>query len=205
MHDLSPPKPSKLAPPSVYLLAEHLDAALAAGEDLMGVRFATPAQPHSREEIEAARLGQRTAAERIRTFELALVSRLLAAREWAAKVGSEEPQFSSMARLYVSGTATLLDAVQECSDISTADFAAGDTLFNYVKSRCLVVTSMLSLRETAPIAADERFLVAKRAPLGVLLDLAAAFLDALEAEFDLFEAEGGDGRPVQTPAAELTR
>jgi hypothetical protein len=64
---------------------------------------------------------------------------------------------------------------------------------------------MLSLRETTPIAADESFLVAKRAPLGVLLDLAAAFLDALEAEFDLFEMESGDGRVAEAPAAELTR
>ena len=38
----------------------------------------------------------------------------------------------------------------------------------------------------APIGAGDGFLVARRVPLGVLLDLVATFLDALEAEFDLF-------------------
>jgi hypothetical protein len=62
------------------------------------------------------------------------------------------------------------------------------------------------LRETTAIAADENFLVAKRAPLGTLLDLAAAFLDALEAEFDLFDmSANNDGPTVSGPAVELTR
>ncbi len=48
--------------------------------------------------------------------------------------------------------------------------------------------------------------MAKRAPLGTLLDLAAAFLDALEAEFDLFDmGANNDGPTMSGPAVELTR
>lgn len=204
MLDQSPPPP-KLGPASVYLLAEHLDAVLAAGEDLMGVRYSPVGKPRSREEIETARAGQRTAVERIRTFELALLSRLLAGREWAATVMAEEPQFGAVARLYVAGSAALLDAVQECGDLTSADFDTGDGVLTYVRSRGLIAAETLSLRETTPISADEHFLVARRAPLGTLLDLSAAFLDALEAEFDLFEMSAGDGPTLSAPAAELTR
>jgi hypothetical protein len=204
MVDLSPPPP-KLGPASVYLLAEHLDAVLAAGEDLMGVRYSPVGKPRSREEIETARAGQRTAVERIRTFELALLSRLLAGREWAATVMSEEPQFGAVARLYVAGSTALLDAVQECRDLTSADFDTGDGVLAYVRSRGLIPAETLSLRETTRISADENFLVARRAPLGTLLDLAAAFLDALETEFDLFEMSAGDRPTLSAPAAELTR
>ena len=207
MSDLSPPPKSKLklGPACVYLLAEHLDAVLAAGEDLMGVRYAPIGKPRSRDEIEAARAGQRTALERIRTFELALLSRLLAGREWTSTVIAEEPQFGPVARLYVAGSGALLDAVQECGDLTSADFDTGDGILNYVRSRGLIPAETIALRETTVIAANENFLVAKRAPLGTLLDLAAAFLDALEAEFDLFDMSVNDGPTLSGPVVELTR
>ena len=52
------------------------------------------------------------------------------------------------------------------------------------------------------ISPTEGFLVAKRAPLGVLLDLVASFLDALEAEFELFPAlENENGRDLAPPVS----
>jgi hypothetical protein len=204
MLDLLPPPP-KLGPACVYLLAEHLDAALAAGEDLMGVRYAWPGPPpRSREEIEAVRSGQRAAVERIRTFELALLSRLLMGREWAVVVAMEEEKFGAVARLYLAGTVALVDAVEECGDTSAVDFDTGDDLMSYVRSRGLIAGDAAALADTTPIAPDESFLVARRAPLGVLLDLVATFLDALEAEFDLFAEGVGNGeQPAMAPAVAL--
>jgi hypothetical protein len=193
---------SRLAPPCVYLLAEHLDAALAAGEDLARVRYVWSGPPaRSREEIEEIRSSQRTAIDRIRTFEMALLSRLLMGREWAVVVAVEEEKFSAVARLYVAGTATLLDAVGECADSTAVDFDTGDDLMAYVRSRGLITEDAASLADTAPIAAGEDFLVARRVPLGVLLDLVATFLDALETEFDLFEEVGRGDTPTERPAA----
>lgn len=199
---------SKLGPACVYLLAEHLDAALAAGEDLMGVRYTWPGPPpRAREEIEEVRGGQRTAIERIRTFELALISRLLMGREWAVTVATEEEQFGAMARLYVAGTAALVDAVDECGDTAMVDFDTGDDLLAYVRSHGLIAEDAPALGDTTPIAPGEDFRVAKRVPLGVILDLAAAFLDALEREFDLFTEEADDGERAKRspPATELAR
>jgi hypothetical protein len=172
---------------SVYMLAEHLDAALAAGEDLVRVHYLWKgAPPRSQVAIEAIRAGQRAAVSRIQTYELVLISRLLKAREWASAVASEHERFGVVARLYNAGTAVLLDAVAECGDLSATDFDTADDPTAYLRSRGLVAPEAPALSDTAPIKASDIFLVARRVPLGVLLDLVATFLDALEAEFDLF-------------------
>jgi hypothetical protein len=198
-----PLKRLRPAPASVYLLAEHLDVALAAGEDLMGVlhvRSGPP--PRDDAELIDFRAGRRAAIEQIRTFELALIARLLMGREWAVTVATEDERFQPVARLYVAGTATLVDAVAECADLSSEDFDTGDDLTAYMRSRGLIAADAAGLSDAAPIAANEAFLVAKRAPLGVVLDLVASFLDALEAEFDLFPAlENENGRGLSPPAS----
>jgi hypothetical protein len=191
------------APASVYLLAEHLDAALAAGEDLTGVLYVwSGAPPREDAELVEFRAGRREAIEKIRTFELAMLARLLMGREWAVTVATENDRFQPVARLYVAGTATLVDAVAECADLSGEDFDTGDDLTAYMRGRGLIAEDAAGLSDTAPIAANETFLVARRAPLGVLLDLVASFLDALEAEFDLFPAlEMENGRGLSPPAS----
>jgi hypothetical protein len=193
----------KPAPASVYLLAEHLDAALAAGEDLTSVLYVWSGPPPRDEaELIEFRACRRDAIERIRTFELAMLARLLMGREWAVTVATENDRFQPVARLYVAGTATLLDAVAECADLSGEDFDTGDDLTAYMRGRGLIAEDAAGLSDTAPIAANETFLVAKRAPLGVLLDLVASFLDALEAEFDLFPVrESENGRGLSPPAS----
>jgi hypothetical protein len=192
------------APLSVYLLAEHLDAALAAGEDLVRVHYAwSGPPPRSAEAIASLRAGQRRTVDRIRFLELALIARLLKAREWAKTVAREIERFGVVARLYSGGTAVLLDAVAECGDMSAEDFDTGDDLTAYVRSRGLIAEDAPALSDAAPIRVGEAFLVARRVPLGVLLDLVATFLDALEAEFDLFlepDARKGAGAAAKPPA-----
>jgi hypothetical protein len=191
------------APASVYLLAEHLDAVLAAAEDLTAVLHLPPeVPPRESSEIIDFRAQRREAVEKIRTFELAMLSRLIIGREWAVTVATEDERFQPVARLYVAGTATLLDAVAECADLSDEDFDTGDDLTAYMRSRGLIAADAAGLSDSAPIAATEGFLVAKRARLGVLLDLVASFLDALEAEFELFPAlENENGRDLAPPVS----
>jgi hypothetical protein len=192
------------APVSVYLLAEHLDAALAAGEDLTSVLFIWPGpQPREPDDIAELRAGQRGAIERIRTFELALISRVLKGRDWATEVAESDERFAMMARLYLAGTAILLDAVDECADVSAADFDAGSGLLTYLRSRGMVAPDAPALSDTAPLVAGENFLVAKRIPIGPLMDLIATFLDTLEAEYDLFVRYDDGGSAFGLPAALL--
>lgn len=196
MFDTTRPS-SRLAPASVYLLAEHLDAALAAGEDLTSVLYIWPGKP-AREaaDVAALRTGRREAIERIRSIELGLIARVLMARELSAGIALEYQQLTPVARLFVSGTAVLVDAVSECADCTEADFDTGDDLTAYVRARGLIGEDAPALADTAPIAANESFLVARRIPLGVLLDLVAAFLDSLESVFDLFSQDEQGGEPA---------
>lgn len=195
---------SNLAPANVFLLAEHLDAALAAGEDLNNVRWVwlEPA-PREADGIAEIRARQRDTVERIRTLELTLLSRILMGRDRADELASENKRFSAIARLYVSSTAILVDAVEECADSTEVDFDTGDGLTAFVRSRGLLAEDAPALDDAAPIKLDDAFLVARRLRLGVLLDLVSAFLDALEAEYNLFFESDNSGEPASTgqPAA----
>ena len=195
--------PDRLAPVNVTLLAEHLDAVLAAGEDLVKIRYVwLGSPPRTPTDIEAIRTGQRNAVEQLKTFELALIARALKAREWAVRIAQEHAQFARIAQLFVAGTAALVDAVAECGDNTAVDFDTGDNLTAYVRSRGLIAEDAPGLVDAAPIAAGDGFLIAKRVPLGVLLDLVASFLNALDAEFDLFpQPKNQGGQAVSPPAS----
>jgi hypothetical protein len=203
MPDATRPEPV-LAPANVYLLAEHLDAALAAGEDLNSVKYVwLGPSPRELEDISEIRARQRDAIERIRTLELTLMSRIFAARDRANELASENKRFSAIARLYVSSTAILIDALEECADSTDVDFDTGDGLTAFVRSRGLLAEDAPALDDAAPIKLDDAFLVARRLRLGVLLDLVSAFLDALDAEYNLFFESDTSGEPALTdqPAA----
>jgi hypothetical protein len=180
------------APLSVYMLADHLDGALAAGEDLVARGHdwrglaATPGEPGDF----AAR--QRKIAEDVRGLELILIARVLKARDHARALAEMDDRFRSVATLFVSGTAVLLDAVNECGDARGEDFETGDDIVSYVRSRGLIAPDAPTVRVASDLTIDDNFLVAKRIALGPLLDMAAAFLDALDVQYELFvEAEPG--------------
>ncbi|MET0640159.1 MAG: hypothetical protein ABWX70_04650 [Hyphomicrobium sp.] len=177
------------APLSVYMLADHLDAALAAGEDLMvrGSQWCALAEKPG-EPLEFA-TRQRQLAEDVRMLELMLVARILKARTHALSVAEFDDRFSVVGKLFASGTAILLDAIEESSDARSTDFDTGDDIVAYVRSRGLIAPDAADVRLASDLTIDDSFLVAKRMALGPLLDMAAAFLDALDVQYDLFVEE----------------
>jgi len=185
------------APLSVYMLADHLDGALAAGEDLVTFGAAWRSHAESPSETDADNAAAHVAAERkiaedVRTSELMLVARTLKAREHAREVGRVDRRFEPVANLFVSGTAILLDAVEECGDATADDFETGDGLVAYVRSRGLIAPDAAMILSPSQLTIDDSFMVAKRLALGPLLDMVAAFLDALELHYDLFALEDQD-------------
>ncbi len=184
------------APLSACLLADHLDAVLAVGEDLLKVRGKLPPPLDDPvEQILAARAAQRRTVERVRTLEVALLARVLTARERAAELARTDARFKVMARLFASGTTVLADAAAECSDSTDSDFETGDGLTAYLRPRGMLPDGALALAESVEIAVEENFLLCKAVPLGSLMDLAARFLDALEQHFDLY---GIDADEIET-------
>lgn len=179
---------SKDSHPSLYLLADHLDAALAMGEDLLSSKVALISAAAGARDMDRVVAQNRELARFLsetRTLELALISRLLQARKWAEEIRRNEQRLKPVIQLFVAGTASLVDAAAEMGDTSNVAFETGNTVLSYLRSRAIIQTDDASLDRHAEIAVSEEFLVAARARLGTLLDLVATFLDTLDLLADL--------------------
>ena len=193
---------------SIYLLGDHLDAALAMGEDLLAEKLAlldaveTPTRGHLLRQSRA--LNQFLAT--VRCLELAMIARLLEARRRAEDLKRREGRLRPLAALLAAGTAPLVDAVAELGDTSTRDFDTGDTASAFLRGRNLIARDAAGFAGMAQLAVSEDYLVAGRVRLGTLLDLIAAFLDALDDQFDLYPEDasssgtrGGEAKPISPP------
>jgi len=174
------------APLSVYLLADHLDGALAAGEDLVARGHDWRALAENPGEPAEFASRQRKIAEDVRSLELMLIARVLKARTHARSLAEIDDRFRAVGTLFASGTNVLLDAVTECGDARGEDFDTGDDIISYIRSRGLIAPDAPSVRAAVDLTIDDSFLVGKRIALGPLLDMASAFLDALDSQYELF-------------------
>jgi hypothetical protein len=179
-------------PTSVLLLADHLDAVLAAGEDLLKLSV----------DIAAAARSDGAAApwERFRglvgdarLYELTIVNRVLQARKRADEVvkavAKREPGIKPVLGLFVGGTAVLEDAVAELADRSGGDFDTGLDPLVYMRTRAMIPADAGTITGLTSIGVREDFLVARRIALGPLLDLTAALLDLLDLVYHLFDED----------------
>ena len=179
--------------PGIYLLGDHLDAALAMGEDMLTEKVALA---DAAEQLTTARLVRqnRELSEFLtitRTLELSLTARLLQACKWTEDLRRRETRLKPLVGLFIGGTAPLVDAAQELGDTTTHDFETGNTAIAFLRSRGLIARDAAGLEGLASLAVTEDYLVAGRIRLGTLMDLIATFLDTLDLMFDLY------GEPVQ--------
>lgn len=177
-------------PPLVLLLADHLDAVLAAGEDILKLEV----------DIEAARKADGVTGpwerfgdvvSQAKLYELTIVSRVLQARNRCAELqremGKHGEAFAALLGLFVSGTAVLEEAVAELANRAAADFDNGLDPLAYLRTRGIMPGDAGSLAGMSRLAMGEGFLVARRIELGPLLDMSAALLDALDVAYSLFD------------------
>ncbi len=176
------------APAIVYLLADHLDSALAAGEDLVKSTLRWNASdPRAAEGLTEQRHEERRAIEAARTLEMVLLARVLKSRESAQELAKIENQFKLITRLYTSGTEIVAEAARSLTDETSYAFDAGDGITAYLRSRGLIDEDAPAPLEAEQLAVTERFLVAGHMNLGALLDLVAMFLDTLETHYALYD------------------
>lgn len=182
----APDKAGKV-PACVYMLADHLDAALAAGEDLMAV-----AKTWERgNPIDPGVAGmQRWTLSRVRTHEMQFLHRVSMARERARELHGVDTTFRPLVHLFVAGTEPLAVATAEYCDPTLAAFETGDAETAYLRSRGLIAEEAPGLAIDAELEINEHFLIGGRARLGITMDLIAEFLDALDIKFDLYPPEG---------------
>lgn len=174
---------------TAYLLADHLDAVLAAGEDLLRVHrvVASEVPAAERRSLVGQVSWQRRTIEAIRTLEMTLAMRGLRARERAEELRRADPRFGAIAGLFVGGTAALADAAGELGDWTEFDFQTGNEAAAYLRSRGLIAADSAGPGLLDELAVTARFRIGGRVELGPLLDLAATFLDALETAYELYD------------------
>lgn len=197
---------NRTVPAFVYLLAEHLDGVLAAGEDLIAHGRAWSMCSESPLDSETGVCERRKILDNVRGYELTLIARVLKAREHALSLAHADPAFAHIARLFAAGTVVLADAAVECGDCTLTDFETADGLLPFARSRGLVPADASSIMSSSALAITDSFLVAQRIALGPLLDMTASFLDVLDAKYSVFaddeDIESGSAKH-RIPAAEV--
>jgi hypothetical protein len=185
--------------PSLYLLSDHLDAALARGEELLAQELPLDAPDAAglRDWIRHTR-GLNTFVSSIRTLEYAITARLLQARKRAEDLKRGDSRLKPLISLFVGGTAPLADAAAELGESEARAFDGADEMLAFLRSRALLAPDAAGLELVSRLAIDEDYLVAGRIRLGTLLDLTAKLLDALDLLYDL---HGDDTDSVELAAA----
>jgi hypothetical protein len=201
--------------PGIYLLGDHLDAALAMGEDLLTEKLALDA-PAGKSPLRTWMRQNRELNDflaTVRTLEYAMTARLLQARKRAEELRRGETRLKPLISLFVAGTAPLTDAAAELGDADARAFNSADAALTFLRSRGLLATDAAGLEGLTKLAVTEDYLLAGRIRLGTLLDLVATFLDTLDLLFDLYaEPDAGldtSGTPSPgmdgSPPAETSR
>ena len=191
-------------PASVYLIADNLDAVLAAGEDLLR-------QVHDYESVHLASTfaptlvagSERDFVGMVRALEMSICARVLQIRDRSRDLAKADPRFKPMASLFSGGTAALWDAVADLGDSTNADFQTGDDVVSYLRSRAMVAADAGTVSRFGRLRPTETFLIAERIELGVLMDLCATYLDRLEDFYELFndQTELAAVAAIAAPAA----
>jgi len=182
---------SEKLPPFLYLLADHLDAMLAAGEDLVSAG----ADWEAGDALDPGVAGQRRfVLSRVRAHEDKLLVRLAKARENVAQLARDDARFKHIAHLF---RATTADLVSEGGRRSVRgevdDFDHANDAIAYLRSRGLIDPEAAGLPADETLAFGDTFLVSGLVPLGVVMDLVAEFLDALEIHYELYpDADEGE-------------
>lgn len=175
------------SPPCVYFLADHLDAVLAAGEDMRKVRITWGSTAGTSQEDTVRDLDSlRESVEDLRSLELTLIARLIKSRERAEELARADARLKLAAKLFLSGTAIIGDALLELTDATAVDFNTGDACLAYLRTRELLAADAAAPLEGARLRITDAFPVARRLPLGTLMDLVAQFLDTMELHHDIY-------------------
>jgi hypothetical protein len=174
--------------PRLYWLVEHLDAALAAGDQLMSISLEitepTPQMGPRRLRTRVQRFVH--FVSQVRGLEASLIAHILQARRRVAELPRGRGPIRLLLDPFTSGTTVLLDAVAEYGDPAGFAFDSGADRLAYLRARGLVAGDSGALMPVTTLEIGDNFLVAGRIELGPLLELVEAFLEALNTEFGLW-------------------
>ncbi|MEO1607757.1 MAG: hypothetical protein AAFR90_00155 [Pseudomonadota bacterium] len=170
----------------VYLLADHLDAILATGEDLKCLFHDRARASFATSDSDSLNLESFVA--KARRLEFAVMGRIKLANIQAEEIGRRDGRIGALARLFASATSVVVDAIDDVCDSEHHAFLNGFDPLVYLRGRGLIAKEAGCLKVAEQIAVNDGFLIAERIELGVLMDMCAEFLNFMDRHFDLFNA-----------------
>lgn len=172
-------------PPGVSLFADHLDAALAAGEDLLSASLAARADL---DEVDPQGAPEALDAfvHRLYQLESSLVLRLLQARKLSVEIARADPEMKSIAALFRAQTDALHDLITGAENGAESLLARAGDSHAYIRSRGLIAPEAAAPSPFETLVVDENLRVGGVVPLGPILDFVATTLDFLDVRFGLF-------------------
>lgn len=181
-HETALPEPAQV-PPVITLISEHLDQVLAAGEDLKQLRLA-PSDPAPDADLDGALPVDRF-VEDAKKLEWTALMRVLRAREHSHVLKRDDARFKPVADMFLSGTAPLTDALEGMSQAHNS-FETGEDPVVYLATRAVLTSDAGAVPANDITMVGEGLLLGGAVELGVLMDLVAAYLDAIEIHYDVF-------------------
>jgi len=172
-------------PPGIALLADHLDASLAAGEDLLALSLAARADLDE-VDPQAAPEALEAFVQRLHQLEVSLVLRLLQARRLTAEIARADADMRGAAALFRAQTDVLHEMISGSDrDADGRLTRAGDS-HAYIRSRGLIAPEAAAPSPFETLTVDESFRIGGAVALGQVLDFVSSTLDLLDARFGLF-------------------
>jgi len=169
----------------VFLLAEHLDMILAAIEELEACRPTSapqdPLMPSG-----PTRLSMSSFVDDLQRFEAAAIMRVARARDLTRALVRRDKRFAMLGGLFVSGTASLDEAMRRMGDDTGTAFERGLEPVAYLRSRGAIADDAGGIDANDGIAIGDGFRLAGEIEVGPLVDLVSTFLNTIELHFDLF-------------------
>ena len=193
---------------ALYLLADHLDAALAAGEDLLASHLAAIADLDTTENGTDDSLTQFVA--RLERLEASFMGRVLHARRRLDELPHNDVEMKPISNLFFSSTGLLLELVSRSKRQSENQFDVGGDRLPFLRDRGLLARDAAGLPHYAPVIVTEAYRVGGLLELGPLMDMVAGLLDLLDRRYDLYadaemtspavdgdQKRGAAGEPLQ--------
>jgi hypothetical protein len=182
------PDSGPIAKEAVYLLADHLDAALAAGEDLLAAKLA-PLAGREGDGADPAEALSRFVA-RLRRLEGSILARVLQVRRRLADLPRNDTDIRPVARLFVASTDLLVGLVETFGDRPEARFNRGDDPISFLRERGLIAPEAAGLPPFQVVEVGESYRIGAVVELGPLMDMIAGLLDLLDRRYDLYATDG---------------
>jgi len=174
-------------PPGIVLLADHLDATLTVGEDLLAQALPPRADLEEADPASAPEAFEAFIGRMVR-LESGLVLRVLQARRHAAELGRADPSMKAAANLFRAQTGLMAELAVERGALGGGLERPGDA-HAWLRSRGLIAPEAAAPSPFEAVAASDDLKVAGLIRLGDLLDAVAALLDLIDARFGLYPSE----------------